>query len=357
MGRKATFSLCLIALFGILAWESEATGASSLREQMITKAKQEGQLVAAGQQVDFFRNKLKGFHKKYPFLRVKAFKADTSGTLNRTLAEARAGKVSMDLIAVANDGQQHLVEAGVLQKYEFPHFRDFVAGHQPAHGLYVNAFVSPDMQGAYNTDMVPRKDVPKSWDEMTDPKWTGKTMLSRSQEDMPARLAWLWRENGKLNWDRSFDFFSKLGKHNPLITRGHRGGVKRLAAGEVAIFWFAALGPTSRTAFNGAPIGLISFPTNTNRYRAYGILKGAPHPAAAWLLVDYLMSPEGQFEYTNIVGARLLLNKKAKPGGMARWLVEQGVRLENFVPLDVTALDTKKVKKSERFFFELLGIR
>ena len=250
-----------------------------------------------------------------------------------------------------------MVRAGVLQKYEFPHFRDFVAGHQPAHGLYVNALLSPDLQGVYNTEMVPQKDVPKSWDEMTDPKWTDKTMLSRSQEELPARLAWLWRENEKLNWDRSFDFFRKLGKQKPLISRGHRGGIKRLAAGEVAIFWFASVGPTSRTVFRGAPLGLISFPKSTHKYRAFGVLKGARHPAGAWLLIDYFMSPEGQFEYTNIIGARLLLNKKAKPGKMGRWLAKQGVRLENMVPLDVEALDKKKLKKSERFFFELLGIR
>jgi len=70
----------------------------------------------------------------------------------------------------------------------------------------------PEGTRVYNTKLVPPNEVPKFWEDMTDPKWTGKTMLSRSSEDLPAQLAFLWGQGRKLNWERSFDFFTKLAK-------------------------------------------------------------------------------------------------------------------------------------------------
>ncbi len=352
-------SLITLVLLGVPSslLDAAAATASTLRDQMIEKAKQEGQFVVAGSNADIFRDELKAFRKKYPFITIKAFAANTADTINRVVAEAKAGRLTIDLVAVSSDGLELLAKSDLLVKYDFPHLRDFASETQPGHGLYVQGFLNPRVQGVYNKNLVPPNELPKSWEEMADPKWKGKTMLSRSSEDLPAQLAWLWRKDGKLNWKRSFDFFKKLEQQKPSIGRGYRGGTQRVAAGEVAIFWLAAVGPAVRLHFKGAPMGLIAFPKFTGTFRSYGILKGARHPTAAWLFVDYLTSPEGQFEYSDIVSAKVPVNKKAKAGKLARWLIEQGGTVENTVPLDA-AIFTKEVqKKSENFFFKLLGIK
>ena len=347
-----------LLVLGILGFSLGTPYAASLRDQMIEKARKEGQFVVAGSNADTFRDELKGFHKRYPFIRIKALPGNTGDTINRIVAEAQASKLSIDLPAVSSDGEELLAKRNLLQKMEFPHLKDFVAGTQPDHGLYIQAFLNPRVQGVYNTDLIKPGEAPKSWKDMVDPKWAGKTMLSRSSEDFPAQLAYLWAKGGKLNWERSFDFFTKLEKHKPMIGRGYRGGTKRVAAGEVAIFWFAAVGPAARLASRGAPVELIAFPKFTGTFRAFAVLKGARHPAASWLFIDYLTSPEGQFEYTEVISAKVNVTKKAKTGKLGKWLVQQNATVENTVPLDAELVFNDKIqKKSETFFFKLLGIK
>ncbi len=348
----------LVLVVGIVGFQPGALYGSSLRDQMIEKAKKEGEFVVAGSNADNFRDELKGFKKRYPFLKLKAFAGNTADTINRIVAESKAGKLSFDLPAVSSDGEEILAKANLLVKHEFPHLRDFASGTQPKHGLYIKAFLNPRVQGVYNTKLVSPKDIPKSWEEMTDPKWTGKTMLSRSSEEMPAQMAYFWSKGGKLNWERSFDFFTKLAKQKPMIGRGYRGGIKRVAAGEVPMFWFGVVGPASRMYFKGAPIGLVAFPRFSGTFRNFGILKGAKHPSASWLLIDYLTSPEGQHEYTEVISAKVPVNKKAKAGKLGKWLTDNDITVDNTTPMDVELMfDTKIQKKSETFFFKLLGIK
>ena len=192
-----------LLVMGILGFQPGTPYASSLRDQMIAKAKKEGQFVVAGSNANVFRDELKGFKKRYPFLTLKAFTGNTGDTINRISAEAKAGKLSIDLAAVSGDGEELLAKANLLVRQEYPHLQDFASGTQPKNGLYVQVFLNPRVQGVYNTKLVSPKDVPKTWEEMTDPKWNGKTMLSRSSEEMPASMAIFWAKNGKLAWERS----------------------------------------------------------------------------------------------------------------------------------------------------------
>jgi ABC-type Fe3+ transport system substrate-binding protein len=91
------------------------------------------------------------------------------------------------------------------------------------------------------------------------------------------------------------------------------------------------------------------------------ILKAAPHPASAWLLIDYMTSPDGQFEYTNSFSSQILLNKLAKPGKLSQAASNLGVRLEDIdvvSPDQAGAIFTEaNAKESEEFFFKAIGIK
>jgi iron(III) transport system substrate-binding protein len=354
----------LVVLFSTIFLVSVASlsRAASLREQMIEKAKKEGSVVLSGSSADNLRDLLKGFRKSYPFLTIKAIPSNTRDTINRVLLENRAGKSSIDVVNVGDDGGETLAGRKISQKYTFPHLKDFAPNSQPSHGRYVAYMSFPRYQGMYNTQLVPRDRVPRTWKEMLDPKWKGKTLLSRSSEEIPANLAWLWREGDKLNWKRAFSFFEELFKNQqPSVARGYRGGANRVAAGEMDVFWFVAPGPPTRLALRGAPVGIIAFPKFHGGYRTFSIPRRAPHPAAAWLFVDYMTSPQGQFEYTEYVSAHFPLNKKAKIGKQTRWLTSQGASAENAdipPPDKISEIFTEDVlKKSENFYFKSLGLK
>ncbi len=363
MKRSASFVLVFIsvAFFGLSIDQSDLR-AASLRDEMIAKAKKEKVLVIAGSIANDIKN-LKGFHKRYPFIQIKDLEMNTKSTVNRVSLEAKAKRLSIDWAGISEDGAEIFVRRGLNAKYEFPHLKDFIPGTQPPHGLYVGGFANTRVQGAYNTDLIKPEDVPKTWEDMGDPKWTGKTMISRSAEEVPGRLAWLWRDkNGKWDWERAFELFRKLKAQNPVIGRGFAGGTNRVAAGEVAIFWFTPASTAARLAVQkGAPMGLIAFPNFFGGLRAWSIFKDAPHPAAAWLLTDYLTSPEGQFEFTDKAAGFVTLNRKAKLGSMGKWVHDHGGRVDSMEFIDLANIKeiySQEVQdKSEQFFFKLLGLR
>jgi ABC-type Fe3+ transport system substrate-binding protein len=196
---------------------------------------------------------------------------------------------------------------------------------------------------------------------MADPKWQGKVVMSRSGQDTPASLAWIWGSNGEFAWDRSFEFFQKLADHRPKIARSNRPGSEQVALGESAVQFITPGGPPSQLSLQGAPISATIFPKTFSGYRTLSLVQDAPHSAAGWLFIDYLLSPEGQFEYTDRISAILPVNQKARPGRLAQWGIERGAKPENIVvtpPDEVTRVFTDDVfKKSEEFYFRTLGIR
>jgi iron(III) transport system substrate-binding protein len=340
----------------------------SPREQMIAQAKQEGELVIVGSHGDQFATQFKGFMDKYPFITVKGLDLNTTKTVNRAMMEVKAGRVSMDVAEVGADGTYTLAQKGGLQKpaVPYPHLKDFEARLQPSSGLFVSAIVSVRNQGAYNTELVSPDEVPTTWEEMADPRWKGKVIVSSSSEEMPGRLAYLWRKDGVMDWERAFAFWEKIFQQEPLITQGYRRGAEQLAAGEKAVFWLTPPDPPTRMYLDGAPVSLIAFPRFPVGFRGFGIITGAPHPAAAWLFIDYLTSPEGQFEYGDIMSPMLPLNKKAEPGRLVQFLIDRGCTWDRteaspseFVLDDklAKAYSAESLKKSEDFFLERIGVR
>ena len=186
-------------------------------------------------------------------------------------------------------------------------------------------------------------------------------MIANNIEDVPLRLAWLWRKDSELNWNRAFDYFRKLTALKPLIAMSFTDAAQRLAAGEAMLNLFPSLGITTDLYIKGAPVRAIALPKYFHNYRAWMIPKASNHPASAWLLIDYMTSPEGQFEYTDLFSSQILLNRLAKPGKLAETASNLGVRLEDIdivSPENAASIFTEaNLKKTEEFFFKALGIK
>lgn len=340
------------------SWAASA----SLRDQMIAQAKKEGEVVFMGDLATELKTLLKGFSQKYPFIQFKAIDARAEETINRVAAEAKAGRLSVDVSGMSMEDVEPLMKGNLLAKFESSHLADFPAKTQPRSGLYVVGQLDPIPHGVYSTKLVQPNEVPKSWDDFVNPKWKGKVIVSRSRNELPAKLAWLLRKGNDLNWDASFEFFRKL-KQNDVVLGGPgiNTHVSRLAAGEFPLFLFPASGSVLRLQAKGAPVKLIAFPKLFGDYEVWTAFKDSAHPAAAWLLMDYFISPEGQFEYTDSVNAVLPLNKKAKPGKLAQSLNGQGVTPENsdiMEPDQILQVFTEDVlKKAQDFYFSALGYK
>jgi ABC-type Fe3+ transport system substrate-binding protein len=362
MKQTLIMGFALICFFAVQRSAASQTAENlDLRARMTAQAQKEKMVVVVGSQTLRLDRDLRGFKKRYPFITIKGIEASTTKTIDRVVAESQSGNLTIDAVHVSEEGAVFLANNGILAKNEFPYLKDFYPNTQPKNGLYVITFLTPRIQAIYNATLIRPADVPQTWDQLVDKKFIGQVLIANNIEDVPLRLAWLWRKDSELNWNRAFDYFKKVTALKPLLAMSFTDAAQRMAAGEGTLNLFPSLGITTTLHLKGAPVKAIAFPKYFHNYRAWMILKAAKHPASAWLLIDYMTSPEGQFEYTDVFSSQILLNKTAKPGKLSEVASNLGVRFED---IDVVSPDQAanvfteaNAKKTEDFFFKALGIK
>jgi iron(III) transport system substrate-binding protein len=164
-----------------------------------------------------------------------------------------------------------------------------------------------------NTDLVKAADEPKSWKDLLDPKWKGK-IISDDFRALGGGFTWFTVMDENLGMP---DFHKQLQTQGIVFSRDVGNDERRVARGEYPLRIPQLASNYLR--MKGLPVKLI-FPQEGISYVRFdlGIVKGAPHPNAAKLMIDFYLSEEAQLIYAN--------------AGMA----------------SVISLDTKKVNEDAR---------
>jgi iron(III) transport system substrate-binding protein len=265
------------------------------REQrLIEGAKKEGQVViyAALIQNQAMRPIAEGFGRKYPFVKLATWRADSEDIVQKAAAEVRANNVVVDLIEGTGAGEQ-AVEANIAQPYYSPAVAGFAEIYRNRAGLWAPTRLS--YYGiAYNTKMVPPDRAPKSYDDLLDPRWKGK-MAWRigSSTGTP-----LFLTNLRLAWgeNKAMAYFDKL-KDQKIINFGAgsaRTLVDRVIAGEYAIALNIFAHHPLISKGKGAPVNSQLMDPVASTAATMSVVKGLHHPYSAMLLADYILSKEGQ---------------------------------------------------------------
>jgi ABC-type Fe3+ transport system substrate-binding protein len=150
--------------------------------------------------------------------------------------------------------------------------------------ILANQFVLP----AYNKQFLPAKDVPKSWQDLLDPKWKGGKLGMSTATHHIARLATVWGEN------KATEYVKALAAQQPIL--GPLGTIySRLQLGEVLIAITLTDSFVHQAKVAGAPIVHAQdvSPVISPAYNV-GVLKGARHPNAGHLFSGFLVSPQAQ---------------------------------------------------------------
>jgi iron(III) transport system substrate-binding protein len=249
-------------------------------------ARKEGRIMiyATGTQADPV---YKAFGEKFPFIKVEALRQDSSLITRRLLEEYNAGTFNADALQLNTTGLHPLREAGVLQPYYSPEVAAFDPAVVEKNNHWVIDYESYLSLG-YNTNLVSEADAPKTLDDLLDPKWKGKMAMPGT-----TTLAnWI----GAVLKEKDEAYLRKLGQQNIRIYEVSARAVANLIiSGEVALSpaIYNSHVANSREASN-APIAwrAISgvYPTNDGAV----IVSRAPHPFAAMLFVDFVLSQEGQ---------------------------------------------------------------
>jgi len=228
------------------------------------------------------------FREKYPEVNLTILRQPGEKIRTRILTEMRAGKFFWDVVSFNHLDIDALAQEGLLAAYASPEtLSGFPGGAVDPEGRWAAIYVRQYVIG-YNTRSVPRLQAPKSWDDLLQPVWKEKFAMDESDvEWYAAMLDYLGREKGGT-------FMRSLARQNPQFRRGHSLLAKLLVAGDfpLALVHAAEMDEARRA---GAPVDWVRTldPVITSPSQV-AVSAKAPHPNAARLFVNLLLSAEGQ---------------------------------------------------------------
>ena len=257
------------------------------------------------------------FEKEYPFLQVEYFRGNTERVVQKAVSEYQAKHYDVDII----DGTTSPTlanKAGIMQRFYSPSLADYPPELKDAHGIWgaTNLYF---LTLGYNTRMVKPNELPKTWEDLLNPRWKGNMIWSTSRgSGAPMMIGNILLSMGP---EAGKAYLLKLAKQNiAKSTASNRQILDLVIAGEqpIALHIFNHHAYISRKA--GAPVDWQPIEPVTATVNGSGLTKNAPHPHAAMLLLDFLFSTEGQkvFQDVDYLPAHPKLPAKQadlKPGG------------------------------------------
>ena len=283
--RSKSFFMAGVLLFS--SWSVSAARAGS-DAKIIDAAKKEG-TVSYYTTMTLSQSKkvVDKFQEKYPFIKPELFRGGGDEVLNRILNEARGGLNAWDVVSTRGDSVLTLRNAKLITSYRSPESKFVDRDMVDDEGYWTAYYVNPYVLG-YNTKMVKKDEVPKTYEELLEPKWKGKKIsIDDSAYGLLAGLIHAW---GK---EKAVEYFKKLAAQEPVVMRGNTNRVQLAMAGEYPLI--IAYAPTiQRETSKGHPMDWVPLEPVPVQVNPMMLAAKAPHPNAGKLFIDFLLSKAGQ---------------------------------------------------------------
>ncbi|MBF8265719.1 MAG: Ferric transporter ATP-binding subunit [Dehalococcoidia bacterium] len=156
-----------------------------------------------------------------------------------------------------------------------------------------------------NTNLVKPGEI-KSWYDVLDPKWKGKMIMADPRGTGTGLNIFSTLTYHKV---LDYDYFRKLAEQKPALWGGSSREMELMVGrGEYPVL-FGIGSSVEPLIMEGAPLKLVDpVEGSTAQFEQLTMIKGAPHPNAAKLFINWLLSKEGQTVYNKTV-SRLPLRK------------------------------------------------
>jgi ABC-type Fe3+ transport system substrate-binding protein len=300
MARRLVFILGLALLFGapragVAAQvdESKLAGLDSLyaadrQARLLEGARTEGQAVIYLNLDATVANALAGgFMKKYSGLNVQIGRFSGASIIARVETEARAGKLAADVIMSGELGILVLIDKGVMARYRSPQLVAYPESFRDKDRFWSVSLLNV-LVPAYNTRLVDKEDVPRRMEDLLRPRWKDKLAMDTQ--------SYYWF--GALVQDMGEEAATRLlrGLNDQQLhqVRGRRLLTQLVAAGEYDLAVETNLNTVLTMSQQGAPVWFAPVRPLYLRPSFLFMTRTAPHPHAGALLIDYLLSEEGQ---------------------------------------------------------------
>ena len=255
------------------------------RMQRITAgARREGQLTLYTSLTAATAAKVKAdFERRYG-VKINLWRASSENIVQRVLTETRAGRSDFDVVETNGPEMESIARERVLQKIASPSFANLIPQAVFAHREWVATRLNVFVQ-CYNTRLVPKDEVPKSFVELLDPKWKGRLGIEANDAD------WFQTVVQDMGEPKGLALFRQLVATNGVsVRKGHALLAELVTSGEIALSLTCYSFKIDQDRKAGAPIDWTSFGPLLARPNGEGISRRAKHPHAAMLFYEYMLN-------------------------------------------------------------------
>ena len=256
--------------------------------RLIEGAKKEGAVMwYSSMNVEDAKKMADAFNRKYPFVKIEFFRSNSTKILHRIMTETKTGRYLFDAVAVSGFEIYQMIKSGLLQRYVSPESKTYPELFKDPRGYWTDYFDSYAIIG-YNTKLIAKGQHPKDWPDLLDPKWKGKLMMDSEDVRWYATILDRWGE------EKGRTFMKALAKQDMPVRSGSSLIAQLVAAGE-APMGMVNVHTIERMKGRGAPVDWV---TTTDpivvSLHPIGLAARPPHPNAGKLLIDFILSKDGQ---------------------------------------------------------------
>ena len=226
------------------------------------------------------------FEAKYG-VKAKVWRSGSEKILQRGLLEAKANRFEVDVFETNSPEMEVLSREKVLIAANSPFLNELIPQAIPSHKEWIatrlNIFTC-----AYNTKLVKKEELPKTYQDLLDPKWKGKLSVEADDSD------WLAETVMKMGEEKGIALFKEIARKNAVsVRKGHTLLSNLVASGEVPMALTVYNYKIEQMKNSGAPVDWFALDPTIARPNANGVARNAPHPHAALLFQDFELT-EGQ---------------------------------------------------------------
>jgi iron(III) transport system substrate-binding protein len=253
-------------------------------EKLIAGAKKEGAVnVYTSETVDDIGALATAFERKYG-VKLNVWRGSSEDILQRGVVEARGGRFDADAFETGATAMESLHRERLLQPLDPPATATLAPqAIQPHHewiGTRYNIFVA-----AYNFGLIAKDGLPQSYDDLAAPTWKGKLGIEADDSD------WFGVVVEALGEERGLKLFHDIVATNGLsVRKGHTLLANLVVSGEVPLAISTYFYKVAQLKSRGAPIDWLALPPVIARFEGVGVARRAPHPNAALLFLDFMLT-------------------------------------------------------------------
>lgn len=274
---------------------------------------------------------LEAFMRKYPFIRGEIYRASGEDVAQKIITEYRGRKYVADVFEGTGIDVAKMLKDGYGQSFFTPRAGTYPRQSKDARGFWVATRYNM-LVAAWNTTLVAEADAPRRYEDLLEARWRGRVGIEADDQVWLATLLEHWGEA------RGLEFFRALSAQQPLIRKGHTLLAELIVAGEVPMSPTIYNHRSERLRSRRAPINWRPLEPVVAVPHVISLPRHAPHPHAALLFIDFLLSPEGQQELVKLGRIPAHPFVKANPPSLNQGFVfraiDPGLFLDKFARYD-----------------------